>query len=287
MVAALTIDLILATIGRTKELARFLQSLDGQTYRNFRLIVVDQNGDDRLVPILDGFEDAFPILHLRAERGLSRARNVALAHLSADLAAFPDDDCWYEPDVLQRVATFFAEHADCDGLGGLSVDEAGRPSAGRPDTKPGAMTVFNLWRRVASFTLFVRHRVIEAVGPFDETLGVGSGTSWGGGEDLDYVIRALRAGCPVYYSPALAVHHPRKREHESYPDPQQGFEYGAGYGRVLKKSKLPWWFAAYSCARSFGGAALSLIRGDVGLARFYWGVGRGRVRGWRSASASP
>jgi GT2 family glycosyltransferase len=287
MVAAPTFDLILATIGRTEELVRFLRSLDGQTYRNFRLIVVDQNGDDRLVPTLGGFKDAFPMLHLRAEPGLSRARNVALEHLAADLVAFPDDDCWYQPHVLEHVATFFAQHPECDGLGGLAVDADGRPSAGRADTKPGAMTVYNLWRRVASFTLYVRQRVIEAVGPFDETLGVGSGTLWGGGEDLDYVVRALRAGCPVYYAPALTVHHPRKREHGSDPDPRQGFEYGAGYGRVLRKSKVPLWFAAYSCARSFGGAALSLIRGNVGLARFYWGVGRGRVRGWSSVSSSP
>jgi GT2 family glycosyltransferase len=128
--------------------------------------------------------------------------------------------------------------------------------------------------------------LIAAVGPFDETLGVGSGTVWGGGEDLDYVVRALRAGCSVHYAPALVVHHPGKREHHSDPDPRQGFEYGAGYGRALRKNELPWWFGVYSCARSFGGAALSLMRGNVGLARFYWGVGRGRVRGWRSTSAS-
>ena len=282
----MTIDLILATVGRTDELTRFLRSLDAQTYRNFRLVVVDQNSDDRLVPILDGYKGAFPIRHLCAERGLSRARNVGLEHLAADVVTFPDDDCWYQPDLLQRVTTFFTQHPEHDGLGGLTVDESGRPSAGRPDTEPSAMTAFNLWRRVTSIALFARHRLIEAVGPFDEALGVGSGTPWGGGEDLDYVIRSLRAGCSVYYHPAIEVQHPRKREHESNPDPRQGFAYGAGYGRVLRKNKLPWWFAAYSCGRSFGGAVLSLIRGNVGLARFYWAVGRGRVRGWRSASTS-
>ena len=286
MAHTLTIDLVLGTIGRTAEIDRFLRSLDGQTYRDFRLIVADQNEDDRLVPILGRLAEAFPILHLRAGRGLSRARNVALEHLTADLVAFPDDDCAYGPDVLQRVATFFEEHPEHDGLGGLPVDEAGKTSAGHPDTKSSPMTVFNLWRRVGSFTFFARHRLIARVGPFDETLGVGSGTPWGGGEDLDYVARALKAGCSVYYDPTLHVWHPRKREHESDPDPRQGFAYGAGYGRALRKNRLPWWFVAYSCARSFGGAALSLLRGDSSLARFYWAVGRGRVRGWRSTGSS-
>jgi GT2 family glycosyltransferase len=282
----LTIDLVLATMGRTEELSRFLRSLDGQSYRTFRVIVVDQNGDDRLVPILHDFEDTFATLHLRSEPGLSRARNVALGHLSANLTAFPDDDCWYGPGVLERVATFFAQHPDRDGLAGLPVDETGRTSAGRPDTRPGAVTTFNLWRRVASFTLFLRRGVTEAVGPFDECLGVGSGTPWGGGEDLDYVARALRAGCSIHYDPTLVVHHPRKREHESTPDARQGYDYGAGYGRVLRKNELPLWFAFYSCARSFGGAALSLMRGHVHHARFFWSVGRGRVRGWRSTSSA-
>ena len=286
MGAGPTIDLVLATVGRTEELARFLRSLDEQTYRDFRLIVSDQNGDERLVPILSGYEDAFPILHLRAERGLSRARNLALEHLTADLVSFPDDDCWYERGMLADVARFFADHPDSDGLTGTPVDDSGRPLFGRSDAEPGPMTLFNLWRRVVSFTLFVRHRLIAAVGPFDETLGVGSGTMWGGGEDLDYVVRALRAGCSVHHDPALVVHHPRKREQESDPDPRQGFAYGAGYGRVLRKSALPWWFVAYSCGRSFVGAIVSLLRGKVQLARFYWNVGRGRVRGWRSADAS-
>ena len=41
---------------------------------------------------------------LRSARGLSRARNAGLAHVEADLVAFPDDDCVYPPGLLERVA---------------------------------------------------------------------------------------------------------------------------------------------------------------------------------------
>jgi len=102
-----------------------------QTYANFELIVVDQNDDDRLVPILKDYKEKFSILHLRSKKGLSRARNVGLRYVSGDIVAFPDDDCWYPPDLLERVANFFEEHPGVDGLTGRSVDENGESSSGR------------------------------------------------------------------------------------------------------------------------------------------------------------
>jgi GT2 family glycosyltransferase len=273
-------DLILATVGRTEEVARFLQALDAQSYPRFRVIVANQNDDDRLAPILAGFEDAFAILRVRSEPGLSRSRNVALEHVEADVVGFPDDDCWYPLDLLQRVADFFATHPEWDGLGVRPVDELGRQAAGRADTEAGAMTVYNLWRRVGSYTLFLRRPVLDEVGPFDETLGVGTSTPWRAGEDLDYVARAVRAGLRIFYDPSLGVYHPRKREHSSRPDARQGYEYGAGFGRALRKNGLPWWFATYCVVRSCGASLLNLLALRPARARFYFAVARGRVRGW-------
>ena len=44
--------LILATVGRTVELNRLFDTLAAQSYRDFEVIVVDQNRDDRLIPVL-------------------------------------------------------------------------------------------------------------------------------------------------------------------------------------------------------------------------------------------
>ena len=45
-------DLVVATVDRTEELDRLLDSLAAQDYPRLRVIVVDQNEDERLVPIL-------------------------------------------------------------------------------------------------------------------------------------------------------------------------------------------------------------------------------------------
>jgi glycosyltransferase involved in cell wall biosynthesis len=68
-------DLVVATVDRVGELERLLASLEAQTYRAFRVLLVDQNGDDRIQPILG--ERDLEVVRLRADRGLSHARNAA------------------------------------------------------------------------------------------------------------------------------------------------------------------------------------------------------------------
>ena len=94
-------DLVVATVDRVAELERLLASLDAQTHHGFRVLLVDQNPDDRLAPIV-GRPRSFELVRLRSERGLSRARNAALDRIQADLVAFPDDDCSYEPGSARR-----------------------------------------------------------------------------------------------------------------------------------------------------------------------------------------
>ena len=114
------ISLILATKDRVKEIERFMQSLTHQGNGGLELIVVDQNADDRLESILENSKLSFPIIHLRSEVGLSRARNVGMAFATGDTIAFPDDDCWYPAGLLARVVSELQSQLSVDGLTGRS-----------------------------------------------------------------------------------------------------------------------------------------------------------------------
>ena len=104
-----TFDLIVSTLGRTEPLRDLFLSLGTQTYQHFRVILIDQNDEECLAPIVSDFKDSFSIVWERKDsgKGLSRGRNRGLALCQADIVAFPDDDCMYAPDTLEKIARAF------------------------------------------------------------------------------------------------------------------------------------------------------------------------------------
>lgn len=273
-------SLILATIGRVSEVEQFLISLDSQTHRDFELIVVDQNEDERLSSILAAYRESFSIMHLKSKLGLSRARNSGLPHITGDVVAFPDDDCWYPSRFLERMAAVFCDHPTLDGFTGRMMDERGRTGTARFDKEPGLLNRTNAWKRAASITIFLRKGTIEAVGGFDEVLGAGAGTPWEGGEDIDYVLRVVAVGFKIYYKPDIYVFHPSPLECDPSKLADRAYRYGAGIGRVWRKHRYPLWLVAYYLLRPIGGTVLNLLRGYTGKATYHFSAFRGRLRGW-------
>jgi glycosyltransferase involved in cell wall biosynthesis len=272
-------DLLVATVDRTAEPERLLASLERQTHSAFRIVLVDQNEDDRLAELVRR-HPSLAIEHVHAKRGLSRARNAGLARLSADVIAFPDDDCAYPDDLLERVAHRFASDPSLGGLTGRAADLTGRSSPSWPLT-PSELTRENMWNRAISFTIFLRASVIASVGSFDEELGLGSGRAWSSGEETEYLVRAVDAGARIQYDPELLVPHDEK-SHSPADLRIAGAREGASVGYILRKHRYPPVTVARMLVRPAGGAALALLRRDRARAGFHLSTLRGRLFGYRS-----
>ncbi len=270
-------DLVVATVGRVSELERLLASLETQTHRAFRVLLVDQNDDDRLEPILG--EQHLEIVRLHAERGLSGARNAALGDIRSDLVAFPDDDCLFAPELLDRVARRFAGEPALDGLTGRAIDEAGHSSSSWA-RDPALLTRENLWNRAISFTIFLRATLVARVGRFDEQLGLGAGSPWTSGEEIDYLVRALDAGARIEYDPSLNVTHPDTRVSPTTLR-SLGNRDGASVGYILRKHAYPKRMVGRMLIRPIGGALVALARRDRAQAAFHLSTLRGRLLGYR------
>jgi GT2 family glycosyltransferase len=277
-------DLVIPTLGRSTELVRFLDALEAQSYRAFRLIVVaDRNGGEQLEPILAPYRDRIRLQLVESDRGLSRARNAGLRQAAGDVVSFPDDDCWYPPDLLQRVADTLERNPTWDGVTGRTIDESARSSVMLWQKQPGLITRQNVWRTAITVTIFLRRALIERVGLFDETLSLGSGTPWGSGDETDYVLRALAAGFTLGYDPSIVVYHENPNPPFSRSAAERAFGYGMGNSRVLRMHGYSWWFAAYRVLLLVAGSAYFLVRGHFGAARFYGAMARGRAVGWFKA----
>lgn len=272
-------SLVVATIGRTAELRRLLESLVAQTQRDFEVIVVDQNPDDRVAKVLTPFESQMRIQRLVTQPGLSRARNQGLKAASGDVVAFPDDDCWYPAVLLEQVRNLLSRPEDWDGVIGHVVDELGRVIMPWND-KEGPLSQAISWRRAGTYTYFLRKKVTDRVAGFDETLGPGAGTPWVSGEDNDYMLRALKLGFNVYFDPALIVHHPRMFLSWDDATRQKKYRYSLGDGHLLRKHPMPlWWKLAF-----FGVPLARLVLAAMKCAgdevRFHWLTFVGRYHGY-------
>src|SRR5262245_40819007 len=272
------VSLILATLGRAPTLPRFLRSLREQTHADTELLVVDQSGDDRLLPLLDELRGTLRIVHLRAAPGLSRARNAGLPRATGELVAFPDDDCWYPATLLADVLEEL-QRAGTDGLTCRVVDETDAPIA-RFSGSSGLLTPRNLWTRVASVSLFVRTEAVRSVDGFDESLGLGSGTRWGAAEDFDLPIRLLHQGYRLFYSTRPRVFHPHSLAGGYAPAIPRAKAYAPAVGRVWRKHRYPLWFVAYGLLRPLGGVLLGIATLDRHRALYHLAVFRGRLSGW-------
>lgn len=141
--------------------------------------------------------------------GISAVRNLGLRYLHAlqpsprDIVSFPDDDCVYPADIVQRIQDEF-ERTDADLLVGSYGERPVPPSVGTP------LSVEDAAFRSSSVALFARWSLIQRLGGFNESLGVGSGI-FEYGEDNDFALRALGAASGPRHNASLRVWHLEER----------------------------------------------------------------------------
>ncbi len=278
------VSLIVATVNRAAELDRLLASLDRQSYKQFEVLVVDQNPDDRLVPLLQKYT-GLSIKHLRSERGLSRARNMGLRAAKGDIVAIPDDDCWYPGQLLEHVTDWFALHHEFGIFNVVKRSADNNPVGPRWPPSARKCTRADVWQCAISSAIFMRRAVCDAVGDFNENIGVGATSRYQSGEETDYVLRALELGVQMWYEPSLTVHHPPLHSIDRLQKTSYRFALGAGY--VLKLHGYPLRYLAGHLVRSFGGATVSLLRGDIAQAHVYVLRGAGQLIGYISGPRVP
>lgn len=254
------VSLVVATVNRVEELERLLASLEAQTYKNFEIIVVDQNGDDRLVPVLQQ-HPGLVIRHVRcSELGVSRGRNAGIRAAQGDIIAFPDDDCWYPAHLLAGVVQWLEAHPDFAGLLTGVRDEQNRLMAPKFPPRPGTCSKKSVLYSAVAFNAFLRASAVKAAGFFLEGIGPGTRSPYQSGEDLEYVIRVVECGLALSYQPQFTVHHRNLKDRERVR--RTNYPYALGVGYILRLHGYSRWVAADFMLRAMAGAVVRLCLAD-------------------------
>ncbi len=271
-------SLVMATRGRTREIAEFIESLMAQNRDDAELIIVDQNEDARLDAVLAPYAGRSNLIHLRsAVAKANHARNLGLHAARGDLVSFPDDDCLYPDGLLDHVARAFDADAALMVLTGPAASPEGGLGSGRWRAEGGAIDSANVWTSVIEFNLWLRREVALALGGFDEAMG--PGTPIGSAEGNDLVLRAVQAGYVARYDPALRIVHPDKRLSEVAV--ARAAVYGRGLGFALRRHGVAprIWLPFF--IRPLGGVVVSLLKLRPHEAAYYamtfWGRAQGFV----------
>ena len=167
----------------------------------------------------------------------------------------------------------------------MSRDFDGKPSGPRWSRKEGWITKDKVLRQAISYGLFLRAGLVRQVGAFDESLGIGSESSWQSGEETDYVLRALAEGLRVFYCPTLFCVHAGGQRDESYFRKQAS--YAAGGGRVVRLHTFSWVFRVRFFAAPFLRAIFALLRLAPRMSKWQLAIGLARRRGFFSRKFHP
>lgn len=286
--AALVCTAIVPTLDRPQDLERCLRSLAAASPAYAAAIVADQSDTPALRTRIESLGARY--LHLD-RRGLSRARNAALALAATPWIHFPDDDATVARDVLAEVAAALARfpHAEFVAVRVLTPD--GRPVMRGMDERERPLTSpADVLATVMSPGLFVARALLDRLGGFDERFGVGA--EWPSGEESDLLFRAFAAGASGVYAPRARITHP---DPFAVRDPgarlRRARAYGRGWGALFARHAAGAdgdRFAALQRRferRALGGAALAALGLRFGRARLAWATWRGRREGWRAFRA--
>jgi FkbM family methyltransferase len=153
-------SVIIPSYERPASLKKLLELLSRQAFDDFEVVVVDQSATPLELGLL---RCNFVLQYIHTtERGPAKSRNLGIKHAKGLVLAFTDDDC--EPDIhwLANAYKHFQDEGIV-GLEGLVQSDTTDAERYRIVTNRGVEGIGFM-----TANLFIRRKVMEALGGFDE-----------------------------------------------------------------------------------------------------------------------
>lgn len=222
------VSLIVATLG-INNIHPLLDSLEKQTCEKYECIVVDQSEDKVLEDIGSKYRNIKYISSLR--KGNSYNRNLGIMQASLNILAFPDDDCFFSPNVVEKVLDIFLKKPHIVGVSGSWRDSI-TGDVVLSGSRNKYVNSFNVWTSVTNITIFLKSNVVKTIGGYNEAFGLGS-KMFEGGEETDFILKVIENGNKILYEPDLVIYHQRSDYALTNIEKQLGYE--ESWGALFRK----------------------------------------------------
>lgn len=174
------VSVIIPTYNRSHTLKRAVESVLGQTFDNFELLIVDDGSEDDTKSVVDSIQDKrIRYIKLKENRGAAGARNEGIRRSECSLIAFQDSDDVWRPEKLERQMIYWEQHPECalvycDYLAHAVLDEETVDewvvSARGKESEKGIFLQLLLENSIGTPTMLVKKECFLEVGGFDDTL---------------------------------------------------------------------------------------------------------------------
>lgn len=178
-----------------------LDSVIGQTYQDFEIVVVNDGSSDATESVLKRYRDRI-VYFVQENRGVAAARNIGLGLASGEFVALLDADDYWLPEYLERQVSLLEKRMTaalvCSDVYLLADGKVTRTLSVISSERHLLRKPINYWHIFVSSVVAHRRAIID-VGGFDESLRYM--------EDLDLWMRLARAGYEFMHNPLpLAVY---------------------------------------------------------------------------------
>ena len=229
------LSVILCTYNRERYLYNVLHSIAAGTYRDYEIVLVNNNSSDGTEAECQRFQADHPevAFHycVEPQQGLSHARNRGIREAQGDILVYVDDDALVNPEYLQTYAAFFQQHPEAMAAGGPILpqyDGCEEPQWMSHYTRQLVTGKLDLGSREREFpsgafpgggNAAYRKQVFDEVGLFNPELGR-KGNSLIGAEEKDLFDKMTSRGIRFYYLPTAILYHliPPKKLTQDYFD---------------------------------------------------------------------
>ena len=159
-------------------LAQAIDSIRGQSLKDFEFVIVDDGSSDRTAAILEEAQEADPRVEVISPPRLGRARalNMAWTHAKSRYIANLDADDLAHPERLERQIAFLQRHPEVGLLGtasrALDEDTGIESLVSPPLTDPELRRELVRRNPFHHSSIMIPRRVLREVGGFNEKLVV-------------------------------------------------------------------------------------------------------------------